>query len=198
MEVGVAGCVWGDYHRYVQRWYDSLVKANTAEIVLVTDEPRPDIPCRQIINPPHAEYKEASWWTVGVNALSTPYRGTLGVDDEMVPDCWEGVSGDVYLLGMRVIGQSNHIVMPPYDTAEEYLKRSAVVVCHASPFRAEYFTGYPQVAYSDWKIYLDMARAGAEFFNPKKVGMIHHEHDGSLSRQYAADSARHQMEAKSV
>lgn len=191
----MAGCVWGDYHQYVERWYDSLVEAATTEIVLVTDKPRPDIPCKQILNPPHGEYREASWWTAGVEWLSTEYRGTLGVDDTVVPDVWDGLQGDVYLLGMRVVGPSNHTLMPPYDTAQDYLRHKAMIVCHASPYKAEWFTGYPQIAYSDWKIYLDMARAGAEFYNPKKIGVTHYDHPDSLSHGFAKDHHKHRSAA---
>ena len=195
MEVGVAGCVWGAYHEYVRKWYDSLVAADTAQIVLVTDRPRPDIPCEQVVDPPHGEFREASWWTVGGNRLDTPYRATLGVDDVALHDIWQGVTGDVWLLGMRVVGMHSMTVMPPYNTAGEYLREKSIIACHASPFQAEWFEGYPQVAYSDWKIYLDMARRGAEFVNSGKVGIVHYEHEGSLSRQYADDHKRHRAEA---
>lgn len=193
--IGVAGCVWGDYHKYVARWYESLAAADTTEIVLVTDEPRPDIPCRQIVNPPSGEYREASWWTVGVNELSTEYRATLGVDDEVYPDAWTTLEGDVMLLGMRVI-PSNIVVMPPYDTGMEYVTNKAMIAAHVSPFRAEWFQGYPQVAYSDTKLYLDMARRGAVFHNPKRVGLKHYDSTpNSLSKQYAAEAGRHREEA---
>lgn len=192
--IGVAGCVWGAYHQYVERWYQSLENV-VDEVVLVTDEPRPDIPCRQIINPPHEEFREASWWTVGVEALSTEYRATLGVDDVLLHDAYKGIRGDVWLLGM-ILKPSNVSVYPPYDTGMEYVRNRAMITCHASAFHAAWFEGYPQVAYSDTKIFLDMARRGAEFVNPKRVGILHFEDTpDSLSKTYAPEHGRHREEA---
>lgn len=203
--VGVTSCVWGDYQRFVKPWWDSLQQLDPApsQIVLVTDVARPDIPCQQVVNPPFKTHQEASWWTVGVNTLDTVWRGTLGIDDFLKPDVYDGLpsskEADCWVLGF--MEQPVHrVFIPPDFTFREVLFGHGNDFGHASPFTKTVWekigSEYPDVAYSDWSVFIQMARVEARFVNSRKIGFISNRWYGSLSHDHANEVGRHQREAK--
>lgn len=198
--------MWGDYHHYVREWWEHFdgMTRRPDEIILVTDKPRRDIPCRQIVDPPiDGLYQEASWWTQGVNALTTTWRGTLGVDDRFFSDAYEGLPSsevaDCWVVGFME-KPDHRIWIPPAFNADELLEMKENPFGHVSPFTADIWarigSEYPDVAWSDWTVYREMAKEGCRFWGSGKAAFYSNRHYGSLSHQYAEAAGHHRREAQ--
>lgn len=198
--------MWGDYHEYVPEWWEHFagLTRKPDEIVLVTDRKRTDIPCQQIVNPPiTGTYQEASWWTVGVNALSTTWRGTLGVDDRFFQNAYEGLPSseiaDCWVVGFME-QPDVRIYVPDAFTGAELLAMPENPLGHASPFTADIWqkigSAYPDVAWSDWTVYREIAKEGGRFHGSGKAAFYSNRHHGSLSHQYAVRAGDHRKEAR--
>lgn len=198
--------MWGDeYHYFVRVWWEHLQTLERVpdQIILVTDRPRPDIPCEQIVNPPYGKHQEAGWWTAGINALDTVWRGTLGIDDKLLENCYVGLPSsevaDCWPLGF-IEQPVTRIHIPPVFSAAELLAMTENPLGHVSPFTERVWkligSEYPDVAYSDWTVYREIAKVGGRFVPSEKVGFLSYRRIDSLSHKHALDADRHRKEAQ--
>jgi hypothetical protein len=204
--VGLTSCVWGKYHRFVEGWWESVQQLDPApdQVILVTDRFRDDIPCEQVVNPPYGTHQEAGWWTAGVNALTTTWRGTLGIDDKLRSDVYVGLppseTADCWVLGFEE--RPVHRVFIPEDfTFREVLYvHQDNMFGHASLFTADVWerigSQYPDVGWSDWSVFIQMARVKARFVNAQKIGFTSYRWYGSLSHTHANFVGQHRREAR--
>jgi hypothetical protein len=204
-DVTVVGCVWGEYHQYVERWLTSIRACDPApqRVILSSDRfiELPDV--LVLVSENQGEHPHNARWNECVAMAETEWVAVLGVDDELLPDIFKDLPDcDVYQVGYIVPSREIADHIPPDYSAKQLRELEFNPTCHPSPFKKNVFDkvgGFRDVAFSDWALFRDMAWADAHFRSSGKFGYRYNWHHGSsLSGKYQPELEKHLTEGRTM
>lgn len=174
------GAPGNPYSQFVQRWWDSVLCVQPAEVVVVHTDPEPlglisAAPHGIVVTAVPMPGSFANGMNAGVQAATQPWVSTIGVDDcyrhgacELLPLA-DAAGTEIMLWNHYELG--SHVWTTSWDVKT---LRRANTVQGASPFRRDLWVragGFPDIGWGDWGFWLRCAKAGAKAWHCGRIGV---------------------------
>jgi hypothetical protein len=160
--------VFGDYHRFLDRWIKASVEANPDRILVVSDRPL-SIDAEVVVAEPIGPYPEAVFRNAACRHAKDGWLWQIDVDDLILPDALtvlEGRDCDVVQVGWVSMENPDWKDIPSFRSNEDYLSNDNNTFTGTSPFTKDVWQragGFPYIAYNDYGFWRRCARVGAKF-----------------------------------
>lgn len=195
IDVTLITAVYGEdkYFDYVKQWVDAVENLNPKpkKIMVATDNVNKLIPLPlgyTIVNMKDKDefvWRSPYYWNECARLVDTEWIWVLDIDDTFVSDALTmlNTDKDVVAVGIRIDKDTSYIPYPMNGI--EIADGSVCYLNCGSPIRKSWWKkvgGYPDIALTDWGMWRKLARAGATFNFPNKIGYNYRKDNrGSMS-----------------
>ena len=208
--VTVISCLYGRTHdRFLWEWLSAVRQLDPApaEVIIATDRYRHITDGALEVFRRHNDgtrYPQAFYLNKALEQVETEWVWIHDIDDLAFPDALEGlddVDADVFQMGY--LRSDGLVYLPPELAAAEVLASPRNPFVAGSCVRTEALRavgGFPDIAFQDWGLWLQLARAGATFAASDRPRFHYRRHGSTRGacELTLAERAAHTAEMESL